>query len=169
THPQIDDEVRHRNRLESPRLDDRRRESLLPDDQARVAAVQEAHEVQRVRVGREVRGARGEQDDGDVDRLLDRQDGPVHLVLRHPGRTAHHDRVRTRATGLPRKARGLLRGLLVRIEEGHVKTGRTPTLEDRLVHVHRNAPARNAARATIIAYFVTRWERAGFAAEWRAA
>src|SRR5207247_9734958 len=114
-------------------------------------------------------GRRGEQDDGDGPRPLARQDAPAHLALRHPGRPAHHDRVRTRAARLSREARGLLRGLLVWIEEGHVKTGRTPTLEDRLVHVHRNAPARNAARASIIAYFVTRSARAGFAAEWRAA
>src|SRR5437879_3404464 len=31
------------------------------------------------------------------------------------------------------------------------------------------AGARKAPRATIIPYFVTRWDRAGFAAEWRAA
>src|SRR5213594_667266 len=168
-HPRFDDEVRHRDRLEPPRLDDRRGEALLPDNQARVAAVEEAHEVQRVRVRRQVRGARREQNHGNPDRLLDRQDGPVDLVLRHPGRPADHDRVRAGAAGLRREGRGLRRRLLVRIEEGHVQAGRTATLEDRLVHVHRNAPARNAARATIIAYFVTRWERAGFAAEWKAA
>src|SRR5207245_2858299 len=82
-----------------------------------------------------------------------------------PARPAVHDRVGARVPGVPREGRGVLRGLLVRIEERHVKSRRPPSFQDRLVNVHRNAPARKAARATTIPYFVTRCERAGFAAE----
>src|SRR5207244_8051703 len=100
---------------------------------------------------------------------FDREDRRVDFVLRDTGRATDHDRVRARARRLRRQGGGFLRRLLVRIEQRHVKRSLASPLQDRLVHVHTNAPARKAVRATIIPYFVTRWDRAGFAAEWRAA
>src|SRR2546422_517126 len=93
----------------------------------------------------------------------------IPLARRPPGRPPPHDRMGAGPARARGQARRFLRGLFVRVQERHVEPAPAATLQDRLVHVHRNAPARNAARATIIAYFVTRWERAGFAAEWRAA
>src|SRR5438034_818336 len=134
-----------------------------------IAAVEEAHEVQRVRVRREVRGARGEQDDRHLGGLLDGQDRGVDLVLRDAGGPADHDRIGPRGGRLGGEGGGLGRGLLVRVEQGHVEGSLLSPLQNRLVHVHASAPARKAARATIIPYFATRWDRAGFLAEWRAA
>src|SRR5204863_272689 len=96
-------------------------------------------------------------DDGNLDRLPDRADQSIRHRFRGP------------AARLEGEGGGLGRGLLVRVEQGHVEGSLLSPLQNRLVHVHASAPARKAARATIIPYFATRWDRAGFLAEWRAA
>src|SRR5205807_9125093 len=101
--------------------------------------------------------------------LFDGQDRGVDLVLGDAGGAADHDRIGPHGGRLRGEGGRLRRGLLVRVEQGHVEGSLPSPLQNRLVHVHASAPARKAARATIMPYFATRWDRAGFAAEGRAA